>query len=413
MTQVRRETSWWKELFWGLYDCLPVEVDRILSLRQPYVQLLKNLSVPVSILRGPTHLEGSEGTVIAAGPETQILYFIPHFFQKKPNWERIGNIPLWNLPRALQSMRSTADLTVIHTDRLSARFLFGADYLAVPEWVGSMLEVPGDISELSRGNPGLKSDLRAVRLNNFTSDITYSDSDFDFFYSNMYVPFTLKRYGEQSKIENYYKLRRCSRNGGLLWARQNDKPVAGGVFQRAEATLRFLVLATLDGDWQIVKRGGIAALYLFIIRHAKELGFSLVDFGGSRPSLNDGLLRYKRKWKMKIVENEYVYHDFLVYWNRLSDPVFSFLSSSPLIFRDKNGLSAIKAVTSDEPITQGELEKINRAIASPGLNRMCLAATKGWQEGIDGLPKTHLLEAGQSLRDCSPNALFASIQQTE
>jgi hypothetical protein len=221
----------------------------------------------------------------------------------------------------------------------------------------------------------------------------------------MYVPFTLKRYGEQGKIENYYKLRRCSRNGGLLWARQNEKPVAGGVFQPAGTTLRFLVLGTLDGDWEIVKRGGIAALYLFIIKHAKELGFRFVDFGGSRPSLNDGLLRYKRKWKMKIVEKEYVYHDFLVYWNRLSDPVLSFLSSSPLIFRDKNGLSAIKTVESDEPITQAELEKINRAIAIPGLNRMCLAAAKGWQEGIDGLPKTHLLGASE-FRDCNPSTLF-------
>lgn len=407
MTQAHRETNWWKGLFWGLYGLLPVEADRILSLRQPYVQLLKNLSVPISILRGPTHPEGAEGTVIAAGCGKQIKYFIPHFFREKPNWEEIGDVPLWSLPRTLKSVRSTADLTVVHTDRLSARLLFDADYLTVPEWVGSALEVPGDISELSRGNPGLKSDLRNVSLNNFTSDITHSDSDFDFFYSNMYIPFTLKRYGEQGKIENYYKLRRCFRSGGLLWVRQNGKPVAGGVFQPAGKTLRFLVLGTLDGDWEIVERGGIAALYLFIIKHAKGPDFRFVDFGGSRPSLNDGLLRYKRKWRMKIVEKEYVYHDFLVYWNRLSDPVFSFLSNSPLIFRDKNGLSAIKTVESDGPITQAELEKINRAIATPGLNRMYLAAAKGWQEGIDGLPKAHLLKAGEfRVRDCSSNTLF-------
>jgi hypothetical protein len=110
---------------------------------------------------------------------------------------------------------------------------------------------------------------------------------------------------------------------------------------------------------------------------------------------------------MKIIENKYVYHDFLVYWNRLSDPVFSFLSNSPLIFRDKNGLSVIKTVDSDEPITQAELEKINRAIATPGLSRIYLAAAKGWQEGIGGLPKTHLLEASEfRVRDCSPNTLF-------
>ena len=407
MTQVHWETNWWKELFWELYELLPVEVDRILSLRQPYVQLLKNMTTPVAILRGKTPNEGAQGTVIAAGSEKQIKYLASHFFQEKPKWEELGDTPLWNLPGRLKSMRSSADLTVVHIDRLSARLAFGKEYLAVPEWIGWVLEVPEDISELSRGNPSLKSDLRAISLNNFTSDITYSDSDFDFFYSRMYVPSVLKRHGGQGRMENYYKLRRCFRNGGLLRVRQNGKHVAGGVFQPMGKTLRFLILGTLDGDWEIVKEGGVAALYLFIINHAKGFSFRCLDFGGSRPSLNDGLLRYKRKWGMKIIENKYVYHDFLVYWNRLSDPVFSFLSNSPLIFRDKNGLSVIKTVDSDEPITQAELEKINRAIATPGLSRIYLAAAKGWQEGIAGLPKTHLLEASEfRVRDCSPNTLF-------
>ena len=46
------------------------------------------------------------------------------------------------------------------------------------------------------------------------------------------------------------------------------------------------------------KRGIMAALYYYSIAHAGQLSCAEVDFRGARPSLHDGLVRYKRKWGM-------------------------------------------------------------------------------------------------------------------
>jgi len=44
----------------------------------------------------------------------------------------------------------------------------------------------------------------------------------------------------------------------------------------------------------------VASLYYYGILRAKERGAAFVDFGLSRPFINDGVVKYKRKWAGKI-----------------------------------------------------------------------------------------------------------------
>lgn len=96
----------------------------------------------------------------------------------------------------------------------------------------------------------------------------------------------------------------------------------------------------------------MAALYYFSILHARLLGCAEVDFRGARPSLHDGLLRYKRKWGNVLYDKTDSYYDLLVHWNGVNGVVKDFLSHTGLIFREKGGLSAIHA---DESQTCGSL----------------------------------------------------------
>ena len=49
---------------------------------------------------------------------------------------------------------------------------------------------------------------------------------------------------------------------------------------------------------------GSALIYLFIC-WAKKQGFNTIHFGLTRPFLNDGSLRFKRKWGIAIKENSW------------------------------------------------------------------------------------------------------------
>ena len=148
-------------------------------------------------------------------------YLIHCFFESEPQREAVSNVPVWNLTRTLQRWRTTVDLTIVCVDRLSARPFFGADYLAVPEWVGATLTVPEDLTALARRSRHLKDDLRVVRRNGLTSDITHAESDFEVFYHTMYVPFIRNRHGEHAVIRNIDWLRRTFCHGGLQWIRRD------------------------------------------------------------------------------------------------------------------------------------------------------------------------------------------------
>lgn len=267
-----------------------------LQWRHSYILPLKNLRIPVAVLRGSTPRNNSSRTLLVAGDENRTEYMSHRFFEYKPSREEVGKISLWNLPHTLRGLRTSADFTIACVDKLSARLLFDTDYLSVPEWTGLALTVPEDVSALKRGSSSLKEDLRILRLNKLTYRVTRSVSDFESFYHTMYVPFLTNRHGSQAIVRSVDQLRRRFRQGGLIWALKDEQPIAGAVFQLSNKVLRLLVLGTVNGDWVPVKSGALTGLYLFVIKHAKKIGCEHVDLGGSRPSLNDGLLRYKRKW---------------------------------------------------------------------------------------------------------------------
>ena len=403
MTQSGPKPKWWTDPARQLYRRLTA-ADDALKWRHRYVLPFKNLRVPVGILCGPTRGSGSSpGTLLIAGDEHRIEYMSHRFFEGETRYERLNKVPLWDLDRTLNRLQTSADLTVVCVDKLSARLFFGADYLAAPEWTGLILTVPEDPSKLDRSSHSLREDFRVVRRNNLTPDFTEATADFKLFYHTMYVPFMVKRHGKQAVVRSIDQLRQRFYQGGLLWVRQGEQPIAGAVLQLSKQALRLLVVGTINGDWAPVKSGALAALYLFTINHAKEQGYKLVDLGGSRPSLNDGLLQYKKKWGVRLTENRDIYYDFLIRWNSLSRPVTSFLLNTPLIFRDKSGLSALYLIDQNETATQNDAWKVYRSMWVSGLQRLHLISVSGWQPGITGPPQTRLLDltADQALNPLS------------
>jgi hypothetical protein len=371
----------WRERLAGkAYEHLPTAAEVALKKCFPYVLPFANLAVPISILRGPVGSNGTSGAVLVAGAGEGINYLVSRFFGDEYKEEILGKVPLWNLSHTLKSLRSSTDLAIARVDRLSSGLLFDKYYLAAPEWVGSMLEVPENLEELSRGNPSLKFDLKTVRLNGFTTDISEKKEDCDQFHSTMYVPLIRKRHGEEAFVSSIQRVRRVFSQGGLIWARQNGYAVAGGVFQIRGKTLVFEILGTLGGEWNIVEEGGVAALYLCILNHARKVGCKFIDFGGSRPSLTDGVLRYKHKWRVNLVEKKDAWYDFLVYWSEFNEKVAHFLSQTPLIFRDQGGLSGIKVLDEREKVTARYTEKIRRSLWMPGLKSLYLLFSQDWKE---------------------------------
>ena len=84
--------------------------------------------------------------------------------------------------------------------------------------------------------------------------------------------------------------------------RMGDERIAGIVFHRARDAFFCDAFGALGEDGRSGKSGAAAGIFHFCIREAREMGCRQVDFGGFRPSLDDGLLRFKRKFGVRLVK---------------------------------------------------------------------------------------------------------------
>src|SRR5258705_458605 len=130
----------------------------------------------------------------------------------------------------------------------------------------------------------------------------------------------------EAGLSNRARMRRCFRQGGLVFAERAGKPSMAALYRRRGATLDLVVLGSPDGDLAPRRNGVSFALELFVFEHAHALGCTTVDFGGSRPSPADGLLAYKARWGSRIVTTRSMFYDLALGWDRLTPVLLAFLA---------------------------------------------------------------------------------------
>jgi hypothetical protein len=328
---------------------------------------------PAVLLRGPTHGTGRPARLLLVGHEPWAQYLPQRFFAGDPTRELLGQVRVRALPEFLDTFQQSADLTIVRVDRQSGRRIFGEDYLAVPEWVGTKLVVPENLDMHVRNGGSIRRDMTLVRRHGYQPVLSSGREEVEVFYHSFYLPFTHGRYGESAFVRTVQDLRRRVRRGGILWIQRAGCRVAAILFELHGSAVDLLALGTLKGDLELVKEGAIAALYYFIIELARTRGYQFVDFRGSRPSLCDGLLRYKSKWGVTLYDKADSYHDLFVRWGQVNEVVKEFLSHTPLIFREEGRLSAIHADESQN----------YRSLWVGGLHRLYLLTESGRQPMTD------------------------------
>lgn len=73
----------------------------------------------------------------------------------------------------------------------------------------------------------------------------------------------------------------------------------------------------------------------FTIEHAYELGCQVIDFGPSRPLLDDGVFRYKRKWGTRVQGAKFPAGNILLRPLRSSLALRSIMTNNFWITRDR------------------------------------------------------------------------------
>lgn len=309
--------------------------------------------------------------MLLAGREPWIRYLPDRFFAGTPARRPLGELPVWRL-KGLVEAHGAVDLTVIRIEGWSARWwLRDAGFVAVPEWIGTRIPVPADLESLLRSGGSIRRDMALVRRHGFECSLSSDGDALAFFHRRVYRPYTLARHGDDTYLRTETDLSRRLRRGGILWVLDRGERVAGALYERLGDGLALLALGTLDGDLSLVRRGAVAATYLFALRRAQALGCATVDLRGCRPSLLDGVLTYKKKWGAVVCEKPETYYDLLLRWNPASRVVPEFFTRNPLVFRSGGGFAALTGAPPEQARSLGMdgIDAIYRLTEGGGIRR--------------------------------------------
>jgi hypothetical protein len=250
-----------------------------------------------------------------------------------------------------------------------------------PSIVHQKVDISGDWGDLkkrfleSRRKSVLSKFLRDTR---FSTRISTNPQDLDHFYHRMYLPHIRRQFMTAVSVDPIEKLQRSFSVGFVLMISDGGQDVAGALCLIRGDSMCFFRGGVLDGDEQHVRNGAQTAMYVSMLRYAKEQNVRFLDFGHSRPFFNDGVYRYKRSWGASVEVD-----DDLENWIYIFDPKGSprlahFLQQHPLIARGRNGLMALGAAPAGE-VTTDMRKRLESLYYSPGLRGMILRPAGGAQ----------------------------------
>jgi hypothetical protein len=275
--------------------------------------------------------------------------------------------------------RDRVALLCIDVELLFSRTLGAELYLVIPPWVRQKYDVPdswdGVLASFRKNTR--KTDLRKVRKYGLTYRITQSERDYREFYHWMYVPYLRKRFGDEVIIEPEWKVLRQCRKGALMHIVRDDRVVAAVLLHRLGGRLAYVWVGVPDGLDAELRHGAFSALYYYTIMYGYRHGCDEIDFLGSRPLLNDGLFRYKRKWGTYVEDSPVPRGDILLAPVRFSEPVKSFFRRNHFIVRDGSALVG-KILVHGAAQSEDELARTYTRLYTRGLRGLKLYSLGGF-----------------------------------
>jgi hypothetical protein len=212
------------------------------------------------------------------------------------------------------------------------------------------------------------NDLRLIRRNDYRFETTNEPQLIERFYDDMYVPFINSRHEADTVVAPKRHIMKRAKQGKLLRILRREEVVAAGVVYPKNGILYFLWMGLPSTLVVKPPEGAISALYYFGIRYAFDKGYESVDFTGTRPFLNDGAFRFKRKWR-PLVKDTFSPNCILVKPKNNSENAAAFSEHFPLVARRGDGLEAM-FLYRNESVDADILHKLTKQYGCDGLDRM-------------------------------------------
>jgi hypothetical protein len=319
------------------------------------------------ILRGEEIATKKEITIIYTGSEENRNFLIKLAFDKYYTENHIGKTWLWEIFKMAKKRSANWSLMVTELP-ISFHILFRRkNYFSVPCWISGRVNISPDLSSLIN-NESLKSDVRKIRRNELDFELINQPPQFHNFYYNMYLPYISKVYTNGAFITEYDSMKKIFRNGDLLLIKRAGEYIAGILLGYSENEASLCFLGVKDGNSNYIKEGAIGALYYFSVSYLRGKGYQWINVGRSRAFFKDGVLKYKKKWGLQLIDPSET--GFLIKPLSKTPGVKGFFLNNPFIYMDRMGLCGAIFVETDEFLSEKELTKIYKDYYLMGIDKL-------------------------------------------
>jgi hypothetical protein len=287
---------------------VPKVVREMLKRINPICSTVRRARALLSRYRPLTwRLEGCERdsgmplVVLFAGQLESKNYIAHLAFAKPPRESMLGYRWIWRvLPRNQET--DSIDLRVIELEPRE-RHRFRDRYQAcIPCWVGGEIDLAAAVAHI-RQSKNAKEDLRRIRRDQIGYEVTRSEQAFEYFYANMYVPYVKTVYGDRAFSMSHAEMTRMRDHSELFILKMKGEVVAGLIIVYENGRPRAWSLGVKDGNRAFVKAGALRALDYLLVFYLAEKGHTTVHMGASRPFLEDGVLRHKRRIGLRLTDH--------------------------------------------------------------------------------------------------------------
>ena len=341
-------------------------LDLIRSIRRKIRYYKGYIYLHVWLISGTELHTGENFTICYAGNESYKNYLVGLIFGDQYDEVYCGKNWLHNVSRIANKNIQDCSMMVLEVNERVEKFITRKNDFYIPLWVRGEIDIPITVS-----NKSIKEDMRRIRKNNLTFEVTTEKSQFDRFYHDMYLPYITHRHGNRSVTTSYDKLMRYWESGTceLLLIKKENEYISGDVLIFEENSPRLLLLGIKDGNPYYLKCGaGAVGYYLASIYLAKH-GYRSLHWGGSRAFLKDGVLQFKKRRGLRLISKSKA--GFLVKPLSPSPGLKGFFLGNPFIYTHRGRLYAAIFVEEDEVCSCAEsLEDLCKSFYLNGLSKV-------------------------------------------
>jgi len=336
------------------------------SIRKVF-NFIDTIKLDLWIIAGEEASTKEELAVIYAGREKNKNYIAKLAFNGLYNERFISKIWVWKIKSEAKRKDRDCPLLVVEAPKFCRRLFQKENFFYIPSWISGEVDIFADISLICKDG-SLKSDLRRIRRNKLAFEVSNNLSQFKEFYFDMYLPYITNSHGDRAIVTGYDSMKEKFKECDLFLVKNGVEFISGGLIAYDKNKVSLWHAGVRDGARDYINDGAVAALYYFSVLYLKERGYKKLNFGMSRPFLKDGVLQYKRKWKIRIIKSPEagIFIKPLVQ----TGGVKGFFLNNPFIYLDKENLKAALFIEEGKILSKEDFEKIYKDYSLKGLSKL-------------------------------------------